>query len=478
MAEAAPKVLQLNLAEARLRHNNANPAPPVDPAAAQDAKWRSSIERLMGIEAEARRAATLAELRFLIANETSAACQAGQVFVFAAKGAKFKISAISGVSGFEANAPRVAMLECVVATLAKEQDLAQQAEFALPAYCPPSDEEHKTYPFRFLAWLPLLHRDGRQVVGGVLLARDAPWIEANLKIGARLAETYAHAWQALTSKGGAAGKILRPKLAWLSAPLIVLAGFIPVTMTVLAPAQIVSSNPVAITAPIDGVVEAILVDANTEVFPGTPLVRMADVTLRNDLQLAEEEVTVAQARLRLVEQGAVGDPKSRRELAVQRAELKLKTAARDYAAELLERTIIKAPSAGAAVYSDRRDWTGRPVSTGERILEVADPSALEFELDLPIADAIMLKQDAPLRVFLDADPLNPVQGALFSYSYEARQTKTGTLAYRLRGRIIGELATGARLGVRGTAQISGGRAPLAYYLFRRPLAAMRQWLGR
>ena len=71
-----------------------------------------------------------------------------------------------------------------------------------------------------------------------------------------------------------------------------------------------------------------------------------------------------------------------------------------------------------------------------------------------------------------------MQGALFSFSYEARQTKTGGLAYRLRGRIEGDLNNGARLGVRGTAQISGGRAPLAFYLFRRPLAAMRQWLGR
>jgi HlyD family secretion protein/Biotin-lipoyl like len=474
MADAAPKVLQLNLAEARLRHN----AAPRDPAAAQDAKWRASIERLMGVEAEARRASTLAELRFLIANETAQACQANQVFVFSANGARLKISAISGVSSFEANAPRLAMLESVVAALAIEQGLARQAEFALPAYCPPGDEEHKSFPFRFLAWHPLLHRDGKQVLGGMLLGRDTPWSEANLKIAMRLAETYAHAWLGLAGKSGAAQKIIRPRLAWLAAPLLLLAGFIPVTMTVLAPAQIVSSNPVAITAPIDGVVEAILVDPNTEVSPGTPLVQMSDVALRNELRIAEEEVMLAQARLRLVEQSAVGDPKTRRELAIQRAELKLKTAARDYASELLERTLIRAPSAGAAVYSDKRDWAGRPVSTGERILEIADPSALEFELDLPIADAIMLKQDAPLRVFLDADPLNPVQGALFSFSYEARQTKTGSLAYRLRGRIEGDLNKGARLGVRGTAQISGGRAPLAYYLFRRPLAAMRQWLGR
>lgn len=474
MADAAPKVLQLNLAEARLRQSAAK----TDPAAAQDAKWRVGIERLMGVEAEARRAATLAELRFLIANETAPACQANQIFVFAAKGATFKISAISGLSGFEANAPRIVLLESVVAALGKEQGLARQSEFALPAYCPHDDEEVKSYPFRFLAWQPLLHRDGKQVPGGMLLARDAPWSEASLKVAARLAETYAHAWEALTGKPGALGRLLRPKLAWLLLPLAVLAGFIPMTMTVLAPVQIVSSNPVAITAPIDGVVDAILVDPNAHVPAGAPLVRMSDVALRNELQIAEEEVAVAQARLRLVEQGAVGEPKTRRELAVQRAELKLKTAARDYAGELLERTLIRAPSAGAAVYSDRRDWTGRPVSTGERILEIADPSALEFEIDLPVADAIQLTQDAPLRVFLDADPLNPVKGALFSFSYEARQTKAGALAYRLRGHILGELTRGARLGVKGTAQISGGRAPLAYYLFRRPLAAMRQWLGR
>ena len=34
-----------------------------------------------------------------------------------------------------------------------------------------------------------------------------------------------------------------------------------------------------------------------------------------------------------------------------------------------------------------------------------------------------------------------------------------------------------RLGIRGTAQLYGGNVPLAFALFRRPIASLRQWAG-
>jgi hypothetical protein len=35
----------------------------------------------------------------------------------------------------------------------------------------------------------------------------------------------------------------------------------------------------------------------------------------------------------------------------------------------------------------------------------------------------------------------------------------------------------ARVGLKGTAKVYGRRVPIAYLVFRRPLAAMRAWCG-
>jgi hypothetical protein len=34
-----------------------------------------------------------------------------------------------------------------------------------------------------------------------------------------------------------------------------------------------------------------------------------------------------------------------------------------------------------------------------------------------------------------------------------------------------------RLGIRGTAQLYGDRVPMIYYILRRPVAFLRQWVG-
>jgi len=52
------------------------------------------------------------------------------------------------------------------------------------------------------------------------------------------------------------------------------------------------------------------------------------------------------------------------------------------------------------------------------------------------------------------------------------------MAYRLRARFVDDDgATPPRVGLKGTAKLYGETVPLAVYLFRRPLAAIRQHLG-
>jgi hypothetical protein len=143
---------------------------------------------------------------------------------------------------------------------------------------------------------------------------------------------------------------------------------------------------------------------------------------------------------------------------------------------LLDRIHVAASRGGLAIYDDPNDWIGRPVTVGERLLEIADPNQAELEIWLPVADAITLKPGAEVEFFLNVSPGAPLQAKLRQASYEAAQSPSNLLGYRLKA-TLDDPAQMPRIGLRGTAKIYGDRVTLLYYLARRPLAAARQFLG-
>jgi hypothetical protein len=435
----------------------------------------AGYELLLRVEAEARQVQTTSELAFLIANETIRIAKCRQVFTLAGRPDGLVVKAVTSVGSVDRNSPRIRWVEAMVQSLRKDQGLDAPRDFALPAYCPPDDDEHQTYPYRFMAWLPLRLRDGT-VFGGMLMARETPWAEPDLLIARRLAGTYAHAWAALTGERRLKRRIKVKPLLVASALAAIALGFYPVPLTVLAPVEVAPIAPHIIAAPIDGVIDSIIVNPDQTVKQGEPLLKMSDVMLRNELAVAEQDVRVAEAKLMQVTQGAVADPKLRADLAVTRSELTVAAAKRNYARDMLQRSDVLAPADGIAIYTDRRDWVGRPVTTGERIMEVADPGRMQLRIDVPVADAIAISKGAKVRAFLDSDPLNPATAKVVAVSFEARMIAGDVLAYRIYA-ALDEAPHDMRLGIRGTAQISGEKVALAYYLFRKPISVIRQRFG-
>ena len=446
-------------------------------AAASDAGSTASkgYELLLRVEAEARQAQTVGELSFLIANETIRITKCRQVFALAGRAENLVVKAVTSIGSVDRNSPRIRWVEAMVQALRAEKGLGAPCDFVLPAFCPPDDGEHTNYPYRFIAWLPLKLRDGT-VFGGMLLAREVPWTEPDLLIARRLSGAYSHAWAALVGERRLKRRIkVKPLLAAAALATIAL-GFYPVPMMVLAPVEVAPISPRIIAAPMDGVIDSIAVNPDQVVKQGEPLLKMSDVMLRNELAVAEQDVRVAEAKLMQVTQGAVSDPKLRADLAITRSELTVAAAKRNYARDMLQRSDVRAPADGIAIYTDRRDWIGRPVTTGERVMEVADPDRMQLRIAVPVADAIAVSKGAKVRAFLDSDPLNPATAKVVAASFEARMIEGDVLAYRIYAALDGE-QPGMRLGIRGTAQISGEKVALAYYLFRKPISVIRQRFG-
>ncbi|SDZ69152.1 efflux RND transporter periplasmic adaptor subunit [Pseudomonas salomonii] len=383
-----------------------------------------------------------------------------------------KVQAVTAVSSVDPNAPFVALVEQAVAQLHK-QALGQTAR-VVPAeqLSGAIQADWQSLSAGHVFWLPLSDPQGR-VFGGLWLARDTPWSPAEQVLLAQLGDTYSHAWHALQPR-----QLWRLRLTRKRQVLVVIALLlmllIPVRQSVLAPAEVVPLAGQVVAAPLDGVIAEFLVKPNQAVKTGDLLLRFESTTLTAQADVAARALGVAEAELKANSQRAFADAESSSRIDLLAARVEQKRAERDYARELLKRSEVRAERDGIAVFADAERWTGKPVQTGERLLQIADPAQAELRIELAVGDAIALEPNAQVALFLDSDPLQRHLATLQRAAYEAQPTPGGQLSYRLDAQFDD---APPRIGLRGTAKIYGDRAPLALYLLRRPLAGLRQSVG-
>lgn len=452
----------------------------VNMAAVQD-QALAGLRQLLRIEAEIRACQSLSELSVLLVNELSRVMGARQAYSLSVQGGAIRITQVSGTQSIDRTSPTVRWLEQELAQQKPSAGWAQPG--ALTLRCGPgaADAEARLFPFPQGYWLPTVNggraSQNAEDVQGVVVLAEQGFSENPVTIGQRIAATAAHAARVLvqtpprkvhsrTWRMAAAATVLATAvaLAW------------PVPMTALAPMEIVPQDAFVVAAPIDGVIDEIVVAPNSAVKAGDLIVRYVDTAPRNQLQIAEREMSVADAKLRQLQQMIFVDDRAKRELAQARAELALKTAERNFARDTFEKSQIRAPRDGIALFADRKDWTGKPVATGQRILEIADVDHVELRAHLPVGDILDLKPGARVRGFLDNDPLKPVEAVIVSMSHQARVVEGLGLTYRVQAKLADGQAL-PRPGVRGTAQLFSGTVPLGFYLFRRPLTWARQKAG-
>ena len=252
---------------------------------------------------------------------------------------------------------------------------------------------------------------------------------------------------------------------------------IPVPMTTLSPFEIAPRNAFVVAAPIEGVIAEVLVDPGAAVSKGQPLLKLADTELRNRFAVAEREVLVAQARLKKASQLAFDDVRGRHDLRIAMEERALKTAERDFARDMLMRATVRSKRSGIALFADRQMLVGKPVTLGEKIMSISDPKQVEVAIDVAVSDVVALKRGASVSLFFASGPLHPRQAKVEYADYRARARDGKPMTYRVIASLSKSRLPTPRLGVRGTAKLHGKTVPLVFYLFRRPLAALRQWFG-
>jgi multidrug efflux pump subunit AcrA (membrane-fusion protein) len=232
---------------------------------------------------------------------------------------------------------------------------------------------------------------------------------------------------------------------------------------------------VAVRAPLDGVVSEFYVRPNQLVKKGDRLFAYDDVAIGSKYDVALQALRTAEAELRQYEQQGLSDMKSRAQLPSARGNVAERRAELDLLKTQRARSQVAAPQDGYVLFDDPAEWIGRPVTTGERVLRLASPDDKEFEAWVGAGDAIPLPPDAEARLYLSASPLDPVAGRVRYVSHDAVRRPDGVYAYRVRAALAG--STAHRVGLKGTVRLVGEHVPLAYWIVRRPLATIREFLG-
>lgn len=332
-----------------------------------------------------------------------------------------------------------------------------------------------------VVWVPLTvpgeNAAGGNGLGGMLAARSTPWREEDLRLLTRLGQAAAHAMDRLIRRRPALRRRGRAKpLALLALAAAIAALFLPVPLSVLAPGEIRPAKEHVVRAALQGVVGEVLVEPNQTVAAGDLLLRFDDVAIRTRLAKAEQDLAVAEAEYRQAQQTAMRDAEASSRRAGLAARVGQAQAEVRYVRDLLDRVEVRAEYGGVAIVPDPKALPGRPVQLGERLMSVADPSALEVEAWMPVDDAVPLPDNAPVRLYLNVAPDRSLRGTVRQIDYRAREGPNGAFGFR----VVADLqtrGTAPRIGLRGTARLEAGEVPLAVFLFRRPWAALRPWLG-
>lgn len=439
-----------------------------------------NVSVLLELDHAIRRAESLQSLLFVIVNQTRRLVPFDQaVFLTAAnKHKQIRVHAISNIATVDRNTPFAQWIERV----ARQEDKGANRLTAHPL----SDDNMNKNDLAdwndlspsHVYWLPLI-APLQGHVGTLWLARTTPFTDKELVLLNHLALSYAHALQVFLRPfkfSQVISRFFSKPLLLVSACLLSALLMIPVHLTALAPAEVVPVAPYVISSSMNGVVKEILVEPNDTVTSGQPVVQLDDTEAANNEAIAVEALEVAKAQVEKATRGAFASASNREVLAELAAQVDFRRAELTFARDRLKKTLLISEKNGVAVVTQPDQWAGRPVNVGEKILQIADPEQVELEIMLSVTDAILIGQGSKVRIFLDSAPLDPADAQLIRSEYEAHQTGSGILSYRLVASFIAP-DYHPRIGLRGTAKLYGQKVSLFYYLFRRPITSFRQWLG-
>lgn len=433
---------------------------------------------LLQLEADARQSQDLTALHYFIVNETRRLVRYQHAILLKVTKRNpycFKAVRISGSTLLDRSVPKIHYIERVLDRLSIAHLQQDPIEIAQHQLLPELQRDWREFTLSFPLCVNLILPDG-SLIGALWIERETSWTEEERFLLKRLASSYAHAWGYFERNRKFDSWLYSKKSLAIISVLLVFFLLIPIQHSTLGFVRVVAKDPLVVTAPIDGVIASIPVEPNQIVSQGETIIRYEDTSYRNEFTIAEQALVVSQAELKKLTQSAFQDEKSKAEIALSKAKVELAAIKRDYAKEMLAYVTLIADKQGIILINNKLEMIGRPVKIGERLMEIAEIGKLKFRIDLPVENNINFSVGAPVKIYLDTDPLRSIDAKVTQIGFRAEIVPGEMLVYPVEAESIEEISH-LRIGWQGTAKIYGDTVNMFFYLFRRPLAAARQYVG-
>lgn len=451
---------------------------------------------LLTIHKNARHKNDMAELSFLMVNQTFNLVPYRHGVFWRRDGDSVKIEAASGLVELDPGGPYVQWLSRVIPSQIGEAEGDQWLQIGgspqvaegdakclrvTAADCKEKEKADWSEWASSHALLVTMKGSDGKIDCGLWLDRDEAFHDTDVAFLEDLGDGYAHAIRKLMgrAKGASITKsLLRPTKSGMTLFLfaLVAAMFIPVRMSATAPAEVIARNPYVVTVPFDGVIEQAMVQPNQQVRKGDVLVVMDKTALKNKSELTQRELEAAQIELDKTEREALNDPKKRMDINLLRAQIIAKETEKRFADDLLARAEIKAETDGIVIFPDVNAMKGKPARTGEQVMLLAKPDESELLIRVPVDAMIDVKPDVEAKFFLNIAPLNSRAAKIETISYQPSPDGDGLLSYKVRAQFT-DGARPPRIGSTGTAKVFGETSFVLFNFLRRPVITLRHKTG-
>ena len=242
---------------------------------------------------------------------------------------------------------------------------------------------------------------------------------------------------------------------------------IPWPLRVEGTTRVVPIRRVAVTAPVDGVVQAVQRREGDVVRPGDVIATLRDDPYQAALAEARSALEIAQSEV--ARYRTAGDPGAMFRAQARRDELQAKIR---LAQEQLARTQIRADTAGVLLTPHIEERVGQFLSSGTELAVIGDVSDVIAEVAVPEVDSSLLKVGQAVAIKIHPYPTRTYRGQVTRVGAVVRQE--GEERFVIADARVANPDQSLRAGMLGRGKISVGRRQMIVALLRKPLRYL--WL--
>lgn len=324
-------------------------------------------------------------------------------------------------------------------------------------------------------WIPIFSKE--QLSLGIWCERwsNQEWKKDEIDLLNFLAQAYGIAWEKYMPRFSWR-KLLERNVVFLSLLTLAALFLIHIPLRIVAPCEVIPKDPIMITAPLEGIIEEVLVKPGQAVAEDHLLFTYDKRVALQELKVSQKQLQIAYSEFIRATTLAFEEAETLSQIAILDLKLQKERVHLDFAKYQVSKLEVKSPEAGVVMLENPDIWRGKPVRIGELVMGISDPMRTKIRIWIPEDDNVVLDPKKRLKIFLNVRPETSLAANISYISSYAKMNDHGVSSFISEAEWDKDFK-GVKLGLKGSAILYGGDVTLFYWLLRRPWSSFRRYMG-